>query len=97
MPPFGYDFDPKTQRLKINKEEAKVVRMVFEWLVYDGLMVYQIQKRLKEVKIPMKFDRVGREKKNGKCWWQPLYLQNVPLNSTLFQLPVDQQIISEII
>jgi len=58
--------------LKINEDEAKVVRMVFEWLVYDGLTVYQIQKRLNEMKIPTKFDRVGRKKKNGKGWWQPL-------------------------
>jgi site-specific DNA recombinase len=72
LPPFGYDFDPKTQRLKINEEEARVVRMVFEWLVYDGLTVYQIQKRLNEMKILTKFDRVGRKKKNGKGWWQPL-------------------------
>jgi len=72
LPPFGYDFDPKTQRLKINEDEAKVVRMVFEWLVSDGLTVYQIQKRLNEMKIPTKFDRVGREKKTGRGWWQPL-------------------------
>jgi site-specific DNA recombinase len=72
LPPFGYDFDPKTQRLKINEDEARVVRMVFEWLVYDGLTVYQIQKRLNEMKIPTKFDRVGKKKKNGKGWWQPL-------------------------
>jgi site-specific DNA recombinase len=72
LPPFGYDFDPKTQRLKINEEEARVVRKVFEWLVYDGLTVYQIQKRLNEMRIPTKFERVGRKRKNGDGWWQPL-------------------------
>jgi len=72
LPPFGYDFDPKTQRLKINEDEARVVRMVFEWLVSDGLTVYQIQKRLNEMKIPTKFDRIERKKKTGRGWWQPL-------------------------
>ncbi|MEM3448057.1 MAG: recombinase family protein [Nitrososphaerota archaeon] len=70
IPPYGYDFDTETQRLKINEDEAKVVRMVFSWLANDGLNIYQIQKRLNEMRIPTKFDGVGKKKKlNVKCWW----------------------------
>jgi site-specific DNA recombinase len=71
LPPFGYDFDPKTQKLKLNEDEAKVVKMIFEWLVYEGLTLYKIQKRLNEMRAPTKFDRVGREKKSqSRGWWQ---------------------------
>lgn len=71
LPPFGYDFDPTSQKLKINVEEAKIVKMIFEWLVYEELTLYKIQKRLNEMKVLTKFDRVGRVKKSkSKGWWQ---------------------------
>lgn len=44
VPPFGYDW--KDKQLIINEEEAKYVRMVYQWYVYDKLTLREIGKRL---------------------------------------------------
>ena len=31
---FGYDFDPRTEQLIINEEEAAVVRQIFSWFLH---------------------------------------------------------------
>lgn len=48
---YGYDYDPKTKQLYINKEQAKVVKMIFNWYV-EGVPIRHIAKRLTEMKIP---------------------------------------------
>lgn len=69
-PPFGYRFDPATKRLVIDEEEARVVRQIFQWLVAEKLSLHKIQARLNEMKIPTRFDRMGRKKPSGStCWW----------------------------
>jgi site-specific DNA recombinase len=69
-PPYGYDVDPDTKRLVINEEEARVVRMMHQWLVEERLSIGHIQNRLNSLGIPTKFARLGREKKyNSGRWW----------------------------
>jgi site-specific DNA recombinase len=69
-PPFGYRYDPATKRLVIDGGEARVVRQIFRWLVGEKLSLYKIQARLNEMKIPTRFDRMGRKKPSGsRCWW----------------------------
>lgn len=48
---YGYDYDPKTKQLYVNKEQAKVVKMIFKWYV-EGVPIRHIAKRLTEMKIP---------------------------------------------
>ena len=68
--PYGYDVDPDTKKLVTNEEEARVVRMMHQWLAEEHLSVGQIQKRLNSLGIPTKFARLGKEKKyNSGCWW----------------------------
>ncbi len=69
-PPYGCKINKETQKLEIEKNEIKVVKMIFGWLVDEGLSEYKIQQRLNTMKVPTKFDLVGRKKKTGStCWW----------------------------
>jgi site-specific DNA recombinase len=69
-PPFGYRYDPNQKRLAVDREEAKLVRMMFRWLVNEKLSLYKIQGRINELRIPTKFDRIGRSRPNGVAhWW----------------------------
>jgi len=70
VPPYGYGFDKETQKLKIDKEEVKIVKMLYEWLVDEKMSEYKIQQKINAMKVPTKFDRIGRKKKTGsKFWW----------------------------
>lgn len=76
--PFGYKYDHKTQRLVINEEEAKIVKMLFRWLTEERLTIYEIQKRVNEMRIPTKFDRLGKRKKSkSKGWWNRRTIQRI--------------------
>jgi len=59
IPPYGYNYVPKKRGkeaqegfYKINAEEAKVVRMMFDWVTKEGLSQREVCKRLVERKIP---------------------------------------------
>lgn len=56
IPPYGYDYVPKAKGregyYKINKEEARIVRRMFKWVVKEGLSQREVVKRLVERKIP---------------------------------------------
>lgn len=71
IPPYGYNYDKTTKRLVINKEEEKIVRRLFEWLVKDRLSLHGIQDRLNLMEVPTKLDNLGKEKKvNGRGFWR---------------------------
>src|SRR3989344_2968054 len=61
--PYGYDYIPKqgdTQGYyKINKKEAVVVQMIFEWVANEGLTVRKVIKRLQELDIPPRKSKRG--------------------------------------
>lgn len=68
--PFGYDFNKETQKLEINKKEARIVRMIYKWLIEEKLSEYKIQQKMNMMKIPTKYDMIGKKKKTGsKNWW----------------------------
>jgi DNA invertase Pin-like site-specific DNA recombinase len=55
---FGYDYSAKTHEITVNKEQAKVIKMIFDWYISgDGTM--KIAKRLNSIGIFMS---------NGKKW-----------------------------
>jgi len=69
-PAFGYRYNATTKRLEIDEDEARVVRELFQWLTTERLSLYKIQNRLNGMKVPTKFDRIGRKKPSGSaCWW----------------------------
>jgi len=79
--PASYGYDIKDQRLKINSEEAKIVKMIYEWLVYEELSEYKIQQRLNSMKIPTKHDNLGKRKPvNKKNWWSKRTLGRILRN-----------------
>ncbi len=59
--PYGYNYVPKKGNeqgyLEINEEEARVVRMIFNWVVEERLTVYGIIKRLHELGIKPRRNR----------------------------------------
>ena len=54
---YGYDWIKETKKLKINEEQAEVVRQIFNWYV-DGIGSYTIAKKLNEEKV--KTNRGGK-------------------------------------
>jgi len=46
--PYGYRYDKETSEFVIHKEEARVVKKMFDWVVNDGLSAYAIIKKLHE-------------------------------------------------
>ena len=68
--PYGYKINKSAQKLEINKKEVSVVKMIFRWLVEEKLSEYKIQQRINSMKVPTKFDILGRKKKTGsQNWW----------------------------
>lgn len=49
---YGYDYDPETGTRTINREEANVVRMIFEWCVEEQMALGSICLRLMDMGIP---------------------------------------------
>jgi len=60
---YGYDYNPKSKggdgKRIINKEEARVVRLIFRWFVEGRLTIHRVAKRLEEMGIRTK---KGKEK-----------------------------------
>lgn len=48
---YGYNYEPKTKQLYINEEQAKIVKMIFNWYV-EGVPIRHIANRLTEMNIP---------------------------------------------
>jgi len=78
-PPYGYQVksEPHKNWLIVDEDEAKVVRLIFEWYIYgdeyDGpLSIRAIARKLTGLGIPTRGDRDGHVKKrHGRCVWQP--------------------------
>lgn len=71
-PPFGYSVNKETRKLKINKKESAVVKKIYSWLVDNKLSEYKIHQKINSLKIPTKFDRIGRshlKATKSKNWW----------------------------
>ena len=69
-PPYGYKRNEKTKKLEVDKKEAPIIRMLYIWLVEKKLSEYKIQQKINGMKIPTKYDRLGKEKKTkSKYWW----------------------------
>ena len=65
IPPFGYVCIPKSQsntgfaQYKINENEAKIVKLVYKWLIEEQLTTYKIVDRLQVQRI---------KARKGKLW-----------------------------
>lgn len=74
--PFGYDkvrLDRKTKTLRINEQEAAVVRLVYDWFVKENLSQGQIAKKLHEM---------GAKTKLGNTTWRRQSIRDILTNET---------------
>lgn len=73
--PYGYDYDSEAGMLVINEEQARIVRLVYQWYVHGDDMGkklggYKIARRLTEMSVPTKHDIEGyRKSKKGYGVW----------------------------
>lgn len=76
--PYGYTYIPKKDKVhgyyEINEREAKVVKMIFSWVVNEKLTIRSVVRRLQELKIP------PRESKRGV--WNTSTLSSLLRNKT---------------
>ena len=76
--PYGYCRDKNTGGLKINPEEAKWVRQIYQWFVDDQLSLTALGKRLYEHNVPTQFDAQKRKKyRYGYGFWSKGHLSRL--------------------
>jgi len=66
--PYGYQYNRKTQRLDIYEEQAKVVRMMFDWYG-SGKFGYAA--------ISTKLHRLGIKSPKGLDYWRPMVIHRM--------------------
>jgi site-specific DNA recombinase len=70
-PPYGYRIKRETKKLELVKKDAKVVKMLYNWLVNEKMTLYKIQQRINSMSIPTKHDLLSKAKPTGsRCWWR---------------------------
>ena len=57
IPPYGYKVDKKTRKLVLIPKQAKVVQTIFKWLVDEKLPLREIERRMNQMKIPLRTQR----------------------------------------
>ena len=74
-PPYGYRLDPRCPRdpagVRIDEQEAALVRQIFTWYVEEGLTLYGVATRLTERGIPTP---------NGRAIWPPASVRKILTN-----------------
>lgn len=95
--PYGYryirpDKDKEERWFEINEEEAKVIKLIFNWLAYEGLSVRRIIKRLHDLKIK---PREGKESWASSTLSRLVrredYIGNSFYNKTIGLIPLKSQ------
>lgn len=73
-PPFGYDVNPKTQKLVINEKEAEIVRLVFDYYA-NGIITNTGKRKLVQFRaLGTYLKRVGIKTITGKDEWSATFL-----------------------
>jgi len=89
-PPYGYQVksEPHKSWLEIDEEEAKIVRMVFDWYISGNgngkpMTIYQIQQKLIAMGIPTRGDKeVHVAKKRPHGIWSDAMIRHILKNET---------------
>ncbi|MBM3708277.1 MAG: hypothetical protein FJW69_08095 [Actinobacteria bacterium] len=63
--PYGYELDEE-DRLVINQEEARVIRLIFDLVANQGLSCYKVPEKLNAMGFPTRFKKLGRVLKSNK-------------------------------
>lgn len=70
VPPYGYRVEKATKKLVVVPEEEKVVRMFYEWLVYEKCSLTEICKRANELGLPAPKHKTIKKRKTHNFWWK---------------------------
>jgi site-specific DNA recombinase len=71
VPPYGYRVDSKTQKLILQPEEAEVVKLFYEWLVYEKCSLREITRRAIAQNLPTpKHKNAKGKNKVGGQWYK---------------------------
>jgi site-specific DNA recombinase len=89
-PPYGYrvQSEPHKSWLVVDEEEARVVRLIFEWYIYGDesgrpLSLRAIARKLTSLRIPTRGDKDGRiKKKHGRGIWHHGVVNRILKNET---------------
>lgn len=89
-PPYGYSVvsEPKKTRFVVNEDEAKIVRMVFQWYAYGDetsgrLSIRGIARKLNEMGVKTKRDALGEKNPNSETWvWRPRVIHRMLTSQT---------------
>jgi site-specific DNA recombinase len=91
VPPYGYKLIKKTKKLEIIPEEAKIVKQLYQWIVYEKLPLRELERRMNEMKIPTPF-RTRTTRAVNDYWYKktiariltnPTYTGNSPYRKYL--------------
>lgn len=80
-PPYGYELDPETKKLKIVPEEAKWVNTFFQWAVKERLPLTAIQRRANALKVPC-YGKRRRRKTELEGFWHKRSIARILSNPT---------------
>ncbi|ODS40719.1 MAG: hypothetical protein A7315_07840 [Candidatus Altiarchaeales archaeon WOR_SM1_79] len=97
-PPYGYDYDQKTGKLKINPNESKVVSAIFDkYLEYNSLG--EVRKYLIKKKVPTRNGNGWRNNTVGVILSRTTYIGYMKRGDTEIECPelkiIDEQIFNE--
>ncbi len=80
IPPYGYRYIKKNKakgiegHYEINKQETKIVKMMFNWIIREGLSQREVVRKLTKLKIPTRL-------KKGEAWGRST-VHNILTNET---------------
>jgi site-specific DNA recombinase len=78
LTPYGYVYID--DRLVILEDEAKIVRMIYQWYIEDHLALYAISARLSSMGIPTPFEKRGKISHPGT--WSPSAVHRIIRSET---------------
>lgn len=78
IPPYGYDYVPKIKGsegfYKINKKEAKIVRLMYDWVAKEGLSQRAVVRKLMVQGIPSRNGAIWSKSSTQKVLTNPTYI-----------------------
>lgn len=92
-PPYGYRYIPKTKRREgsysVDEKEARVVKMIFDWVANQGCSLHEVRRRLHEKGIKARKSRSTRWQNStlSRLLRNETYIGTTYYNKTLSVIP----------
>ncbi len=79
-PPYGYQINHDTKKLEVDKNQAEVVRKIYDLLIKGKQTAHYVQTVINSLGIPTQADITGQRKKTSKNWWNKRTLTRILSN-----------------